>query len=230
MITRENPNGRQRGNVASEPDERSQIVGNTEYRYSSNWIKKLETELHWRLYWKQQKLLEPFLGDSDKIQELGVGSGFTANYLQSKGHEVVTFDIDPEKKPDVVGNLVTQEFSDTYDHILSFEVFEHIPYEDFLQVLRKLRPVCRKSLCLSVPFGKRELFELKFRFPKVGTRKFSIKVGKKRIIERHHFWELDFGEFTRTRFLRDIEDSGYEIANAEEYQLRYFVSCVPKDI
>ena len=69
------------------PDDRGEVVGGTEYRFSADWSKKLESEVHWRLYWKQQDLLSRVLEKGDTVMELGVGTGFTANYLRSKGHE-----------------------------------------------------------------------------------------------------------------------------------------------
>ena len=43
------------------------------YRYSNEWIFKLERELHWRWYWHQQKLMEGQLDKNVPIAEIGVG-------------------------------------------------------------------------------------------------------------------------------------------------------------
>ena len=92
-------------------DEKKQIVNGIIYRYSTSWIYKLETEQHWRLYWHQQKLMEGKVKPGDSVLEIGVGTGFTANYLRSKGVNVTTLDIDADKKPDIVANIVTYKLS-----------------------------------------------------------------------------------------------------------------------
>ena len=73
---------------------RSEIVDGVEYRYSSDWVHKLESEEHWRSYWQQLKLALPELEEGDTILEIGPGSGFVTNYLRSKGYKVTTLDID----------------------------------------------------------------------------------------------------------------------------------------
>ena len=101
-----------------------------EYHYSSHWIHELESETHWRLYWRQQKLMRDLVSAGDRVLEIGVGTGFTANYLRSKGVHVTTLDIDAEKQPDIVANVAQFDFPELYDAILAFEVFEHLPYGD----------------------------------------------------------------------------------------------------
>ena len=72
---------------------KSQNVDGIEYRYSSEWIKSLESEDHWRFYWSQISLIHKELQEGDTILEIGPGSGFTTNYLRSKGYTVSTIDI-----------------------------------------------------------------------------------------------------------------------------------------
>ena len=102
------------------------------YSYSTDWIHNLESKKHWQLYWHQQKLLENRISVNDKILEVGVGSGFTANYLKSKGFNVKTVDIDQNKNPDIVKNIVyTEPKFFNFDVLLAFNIFEHIPYDEF---------------------------------------------------------------------------------------------------
>lgn len=195
------------------------------YKFSADWIKELESEDHWRLYWKQQDLLKDHLEAGDTLLEIGVGTGFTANYLRSKGHEVTTFDIDTEKQPDVVGNIVHHEFDREYDHILAFEVFEHIPYDEFIQTLRMLRKTCRKTLCLSIPLGKRQLFLGEIKIPRLKKRQISLKIPKRKLWE-HHFWEVGYQGNSQKQLVADLESNGFKLAKTEIHLMRLFVVCV----
>ncbi len=208
--------------------EKSEQVGDVTYKYSANWIKTLESEDHWRLYWKQQELIRPKLRPGDSVFEIGVGSGFTANYLRSKGHHVTTFDIDEEKGPDICGNIVTHSFEgQSFDHVLAFEVFEHIPYEQFLDALDRLQKICRKSLILSVPVAKREIAWMEFKVPRIRKRKLALAFKKRNIACAHHFWELGFGGISQPKLLRHLQDHGFVPEHRETHLLRYFVSCRP---
>ena len=66
----------------------SDVVNGVEYTYSSDWIHSLETEDHWSLYWQQQKIMQGHIAPNHRLLEIGVGSGFTANYLKSKNIKV----------------------------------------------------------------------------------------------------------------------------------------------
>ena len=57
----------------------------------------MEEEEHWRLYWNQQKIAESKIQAGDRVLEIGLGTGFTANYLRGRGVRVTTLDIDAEK-------------------------------------------------------------------------------------------------------------------------------------
>jgi len=202
----------------------SETVGGSEYRYSATWINELESESHWRRYWKQQDLLKNYLALGESVMEIGVGSGFTANYLRSKGYSVTTFDIDAEKQPDILGNIVTHDFDETFDHILSFEIFEHIPYNEFVGALPKIRKLCRKSLCFSVPIARREVAALSFKFPKFNKKNFSWSARNKSIWD-FHFWEIDFKGMTQEKLLSDLRANGFEPEVVENKMMRLFVGC-----
>jgi len=198
--------------------------GDTTYQYSASWIKSIESEDHWRLYWKQQDLLKTFLQPNETVMEIGVGSGFAANYLRSKGHAVTTFDIDAEKQPDIVGNLVTHEFDGSFDHILAFEVFEHIPYQEFVGALGKVRRWCKKSLCLSVPIAEREVAFAEFKLPRIKKKRLALKLPKRSLWE-YHFWEIGYRDTSEKRFLDDLAAYGFKPEIVEKKMMRLFVGC-----
>ena len=172
-------------------DNKQQTVDRITYNYSSDWIRHLESEEHWRLYWWQAKLLQDSIQPSDRVLEIGVGSGFMANYLKSKGVDVTTMDIDAEKQPDIVENVVSVDWQPyQFDHILAFEVFEHIPFPKFVTVLENMLLICNKTISLSVPLNERVLLRADIRMPIMGRRRINITLPKFKIDEAHHFWEV----------------------------------------
>jgi len=181
------------------------------YSYTSEWIHRHETILHWLYYWHQIDLIRSVLQEGDRILEIGVGTKFTSNYLKNKGYEVVTLDIDKEKKPDIVANIVESDIEEQFDHIIAFEVFEHIPFEDFKKVLLKLHGVCRKTLLISIPRNEKQWLKLSVELP--GRKRFSFRIVTKRrkIISRYHHWEVDYTPFTKRIIENVFIEKGYQI-------------------
>lgn len=209
--------------MTAEDQTNTQIINGTEYRYSSEWIYSLESETHWRLYWQQQKVMQDRVKPGDHVLEIGVGSGFTANYLRTKDVTVTTIDIDPEKNSDIVANIVEYPFSEEYDHILAYEVFEHIPFSEFEYVLPRIRRACRQFLFLSVPQGEVAWFRFELHLPKFRPVVFQFTTRKPRfLMTPHHHWELGSGDVNRTRFKKSIQDSGFHIAQKEKVFSRWF--------
>jgi hypothetical protein len=169
------------------------------YKYESKWIHKLEKEIHWRAYWLQQKLLESELNENDTILEIGKGTGFCSNYLKSKGYKVTTFDIDGNKNPDIVGNFVDYEFPEKYDHVIAFEVLEHIPFNDLGKVFKRIKSCIQKSLIISIPEGSITLLLVDIRVPIIKHVRFGIRVQQRFLpsflrlkLPKYHHWELNY--------------------------------------
>ena len=164
------------------------LVDDVKYTYSSEWISELETEEHWRLYWQQQKLMKEYIKEGDTVLEIGIGTSFTANYLKSKKINVTTMDIDKVKEPDIVGNIVNFDWEDLqFDHILGYEVFEHIPFSEFAKILSDLQKVCKKNLFISLPLNEKVLIELEYKLPKFKKRNFRLPIKKKQDNHRQPF-------------------------------------------
>ena len=200
-------------------NEKRDVVAGVEYRYSTDWIHELESEAHWRLYWRQQKLMRDLVKPGDRVLEIGVGTGFAANYLRSRGISVSTLDIDADKQPDIVANVVRYEFPSTYDAILAFEVFEHIPYDEFRSLLARLSVAARRYVFASVPRNRKLVFRFHAKLPKLKAKSFEWKVRKGRIGEPYHVWEVDHGgitvetlehEFARHRLRIDRRDEALD--------------------
>jgi len=191
--------------MSERPEEHSQVIGDNTYRFSSDWVQHLESERHWRLYWRQQKLMDGLIGPGDSVLELGPGSGFTSTYLRSKGIAVTTLDIDPAKGPDIVANVVEFEFADPHDAVIAFEMFEHIPYEQFRNVLAKAAGAARKFVFLSVPRNRRTAARLEVKLPKLRAWRTELKVRKGKIDEPYHVWEVDHDRITVESLEADLE-------------------------
>lgn len=206
-----------------ESDTQIQMVDGVAYRYSSSWIQTLEREQHWRLYWRQQKIMQDPVRPGHHVLEIGVGSGFAANYLRSKGIKVTTIDIDCEKKPDIQANIVSYDFPNFYDHILAFEVFEHLPFDKFKEVLIKIARICKGYVFLSVPRNERVWLHIECKLPKLRQFSLSLVTKKGRISKGDfHFWEVDDGKITKRRFEDTLRDTGLKIVAHEKAFSRLF--------
>lgn len=190
---------------------KKEIIRGVEYKYSAEWIYDLESEEHWSLYWNQQKLMQNKVSSGDNVLEIGVGSGFTANYLKSKGVNVKTLDIDREKKPDIVANLVEYQFPEYYDHVLAFEVFEHIPFIEFKGVIERISNVCEKHIFLSVPRNEKLWLHFDFKLPIVGKRELRFVTLKGKVTEPAHFWEIGDGSVSINDFEQELFKCGLTI-------------------
>ena len=200
------------------------------YRFSSEWTRRLESEIHWRLYWRQQRLMSGLLGPGDEVLEIGVGTGFTANYLRSRGVAVRTLDIDAEKAPDILANVADYAFSETYDAILAFEIFEHIPFEDFRALLPRITRSARRRVFVSLPRNRRLVASVRVKLPKVRARTLSLKVKRRRIDERFHHWELDYGGFSVAALEREFGDADLRVDRRDEAFDRVLYALVPDTV
>ncbi len=193
--------------------------------YNSEWTKKLEARRHWEYYWQQQKLMENYLATGRKhLLEIGVGSGFTANYLRSKGHTVTTLDIDATKNPDIVADLRNFTSTEQYDAVLAFEVFEHMPFEVFESAARRFSEYVSGRAFVSLPRQCRTLFSTNFYLPILGER--SLWVGAPRLkikIPAHH-WEVGHAGKPITDVDQAFEKGSFKLEQRFHYQNQVYSS------
>lgn len=192
------------------------------YTYSSEWIHRFENIRHWLYYWHQINLIQSHISREDQILEIGMGTRFTSNYLKSNNYHVKTLDIDPAKNPDIIANLVEYEYPEPFDYVLAFEVFEHIPFENFEKVLSRLSKVCQKGLLISLPRNEKVWLRISMELP--GSQFFNFKIATKRrkIISKHHHWEIDYKSFTRSRIEKLFGNNNFGILTRKKIYSLYF--------
>jgi len=197
------------------------------YRFSNEWISKLERELHWRWYWQQQKLMEGHLDKDSRIGEIGVGSKFTYNYLSAKGYNIKSIDIDEGKNPDIVENIVTcNDEILKFDTILAFNIFEHIPYSEFIDTIVKLKRNKVKQLFIGLPMHRKTIFDIKLRLGRYFDKQWTITIPKSNITTDFHHWELGYNIFKEEKLISDLLDTGYDLGNQIKFKLQAYFHFV----
>lgn len=194
------------------------------YRYSSEWIQTLESKKHWELYWYQQKIMQNRISKEESILEIGVGSGFTSNYLKSKGYKVKSVDIDPNKRPDFIENIVDvdQDFF-SFDVILAFNIFEHIPYNDLLKVFDQLKKSQISKMFISLPIFKKLIFEAYLYFILFPPKDITIFKKKKKINSSHHHWELEYNDYTLKKLKNDLNFRNFFLIDSQKYYNQHYL-------
>lgn len=153
----------------------------SEYGYPERWA-----SYHYQLR-------EIFLINPKEVLYVGVGDNVVSEYI--KKHSSIsckTFDINPELKPDIIGNVLEMPFhKESFDVVSCFEVLEHIPFDKFEEALREISRVSRGGVILSLPhFGP--MIRFSFKFPFLPELRFLMKIPypKKHDLSGEHYWEI----------------------------------------
>jgi 2-polyprenyl-3-methyl-5-hydroxy-6-metoxy-1,4-benzoquinol methylase len=187
--------------------------------YASDWINQLENLDHWCSYWYQLKLMEGVVKKGNKVIEVGVGSGFLANYLRNKDIEVLTLDIDKGKKADVYIDIVDFQPQNEFDFFCAFEVFEHLEFTEIDTVLDNVVGHLRKGIFFSVPsFNKIGLYlELRIKYLVNFKKDFAISLPPKKISTKAHQWELGYKEYNEKRLSQKFIKRGMKLKKRFNY-------------
>ncbi|MBW3003610.1 class I SAM-dependent methyltransferase [Candidatus Woesearchaeota archaeon] len=149
--------------------------------------------------------------NSENILEIGVGNKTVSDYLKRRGLKVTTCDYDRRLSPDVVADVRKLPFdANFFDLIYACEVLEHIPFDDFKNVLKDLHRITKRYVIISVPYP-RMYFGASFRFPFIKRilRKESIEVNlgidiPTKIVAGEHFWEIGRKEYPLRRIRKEL--------------------------
>ena len=151
---------------------------------------------------------------------IGVGDGLVADLLK-KDHALVvtTLDIDPELKPDCVGDIRALPFPDaSFDAVCAFEVLEHLPWEETQKGITEMARVSKTFALISVPH-RRTGFAVAFKLPFM-RRLLGRSVGSFALllpvrfpgfaVSGQHYWEID-GWATSLRTFRRALAAQFDI-------------------
>ena len=168
-----------------------------------------------------------YLRWKDTILNIGLESGFTANYLRNNNYTVTTLYIDNEKKPDIVANIIDDELKSNYDIIIAFEVFKHFPFNYLLTVLQMPYNHYNRYWLISITEYHSCFLYLGFKL--LGVKKtFSVlhpDFYKMKKISTNHHWEINSNSETKFKKLMELfNDHGFKIMERSYFQDRYLIA------
>jgi len=171
------------------------------------------TYRRWQSFWHQLDLTRQC--SPKNILEIGSGSGLITHILKESGYQVTTLDNDPQLKPDIVADLNSFSFKkDQFDLILCCQVLEHLPFKDFLPLLKKLKKTTKKYLIISLPEDSLTTFQLAFKIiPFVPLVKKVINFSGQKSLPRGgpHHWEINRPNYPLKKIIQTIKKSGFQI-------------------
>ncbi len=151
------------------------------------------------------------------LLEIGVGTGFLSRYLHRTGQAVstVTFDINLDLQPMVVGNIVHLPFKSlAFDTTACFEVLEHLPYEHFAAALREINRVTSRYAIISLPDVSRH-YRLLITLPFIGKIEHMIHVPRytnpEHSYDGEHYWEIGKKGYPLRRVLEDLREQAFSV-------------------
>jgi SAM-dependent methyltransferase len=173
------------------------------------------------------------------VLEVGPGRGvFAALFRQLSGARVVTLDIDPTLRPDVIGSVFELPFdAGAFDAAACFQMLEHLPFERFGPALAEMRRVAKVGMALSLPDCSLTLtMRLGIRNPRkdglvgawtVQPSSWALRKFKAVPNSAGHYWEIGRRGTPLSVVRRAIVASGWrvekEFRTAENAYHRFFV-------
>lgn len=141
-------------------------------------------------YWQLKEVLAQ---KPSSVLEVGVGDRVFGSFIKNNtAISYTSVDIAEDLRPDVVGSIRTLPFADrSFDVVCAFEVLEHLPFEQFDQVVSELCRVARTHVVISIPhFGP--MLSFSFKTPFLPQVRFALKIPfpKKHTFNGQHYWEV----------------------------------------
>jgi len=166
-------------------------------------------------YWHQ--INEILILEPEAILEIGIGNGLVSNYLKSRNYNITTLDIDERLNPDCVGLILNLPFPDnSFKVVASYEVLEHLPYEDALAALKEVHRVTNEHALLSLPDSTR-VYRLDIQIPKIGEFKRLMPLPRlkppKHKIDCEHYWEIGKAAYPLRKVMGEFRKVGFETKN-----------------
>lgn len=179
-------------------------------------------------YWHQ--INEVLKLDPESVLEVGVGHKIFTDYLRKLGKEVITVDKKKKYNPLILGDVRNIPLeSNLVDVVACFEVLEHIPFNDFSDVLSELKRLSKSHIIISVPdrtkLVKFSVGTLFFNFKKIINSPFK---GKRNYVSNSTTrWVIGYKGYSLSDIKRKIGDNNLKIKNTfrpfENPNHRFFV-------
>ncbi|NPU95723.1 MAG: class I SAM-dependent methyltransferase [Candidatus Omnitrophica bacterium] len=166
------------------------------------------------------------------VLEIGIGNGFVSNYLKSIGISVLTYDINPNLEPDIVGSIddLGKHFQDrTFDMVLCAEVLEHTEFENFEKYIQNISKISTHAI-ITIPRAQKLFlnFQWYIQLPFVGSKLLGFSLARRTFhISKSHQWEIDSSLNTSMNQIKKIISKYFTIVRYGKmrfasYQL-YFI-------
>jgi SAM-dependent methyltransferase len=165
------------------------------------------------------------------ILEIGVGIGFLRHCAQLFPQiSLTTLDIAEDLNPDFLGSVTNMPFEDKqFELVVCCEVMEHLPFADFLPVLKEIRRVARYKAIISLP-DRRHRYFLTARLPWLGWLNFAWNPARGKFSREkfkfngEHYWEIGYKDTLTKDVVRKIKEAGFKIER--KYRLlKYDYHC-----
>jgi len=160
----------------------------------------------WSSLWYQLK--EVLKDDVQSLLEVGPGSGLMGLISSFYKVSYCSVDIAADLEPTYVGNLVDlTDVVGQFDCVVAFQVFEHMPYDESLKLLRTMANHARLKIIISVPNLVTE-YSITIILPR--RKKIRIPLRKINFFRKEfrfngeHYWELGCKEVPYSRFVKDV--------------------------
>jgi len=145
----------------------------------------------WASYWHQIKAVSDL--KPQRILEVGVGNHVVYDYFKQRDFDIVSLDIDPSTRPDLVASVEDLPFQNgEFDVVLCAEVLEHLTFEKFQTNVRELSRVAKKYIVLTLPHWGRH-FSIDLRLPLIRRVRGQAKISYPPIRQHKnspHLWEI----------------------------------------
>lgn len=169
---------------------------------------KYVTKERWNSYYYQ--IMECCNVQGEKVLLIGVGDNIVTQVLSKTGKKVTTLDFDKSLNPDVCASvtdldtLITQK----YDIIMCCQVLEHLKFDEFENIIKKMSKIATERVILSLPTRNMSLI---FAAKHTMTRIFKIRIpiyrfwDKKFVFNGEHYWEVNAKRYPRFKIDKIIK-------------------------
>lgn len=152
----------------------------------------------WDSYYYQIK--ESLNTKGKEILLIGKGDGIVVEILKFYGKNVTVLDFDKDLKPDIVGSVTKLDelLTKKYDVIVCCQVLEHIPFDEFENIIKQISDYTKEKFILSLP-NDHYWWEFGFRVPILDRKRLLIPMRffwrRKWDMDKYgfgeHYWEID---------------------------------------